>query len=160
MTLEEYLRTEYADGKIDHALRVEVSDAGVRFYIHPANRSGNTVDFEVHGNVLVGDPRVLHPGERAETKTLFCHGCAHSAGAGVPFPGRPSGERPCFFCLRNPDREKWIEEAKADDRELGARHPANGAWYDGSGAVKNPMDCYHSVDILRQMAQWEREPKR
>jgi hypothetical protein len=34
------------------------------------------------------------------------------------------------------------------------KHPARGVWYDGSSAVKVPMDCYHSVDYGLQVNVW------
>ena len=43
---------------------------------------------------------------------LVCSGCSHSA-AGAPFPGMPSGERPCCFCIRNVELAKWKKEADA-----------------------------------------------
>lgn len=64
MTLEDYFRkqTVVYVGKvypaIDHSLRCEIFDGGVRFYIHPANSSGDTLNFEVHGNTLIDDPNV------------------------------------------------------------------------------------------------------
>lgn len=42
---------------------------------------------------------------------LVCYGCGHSAG-GEPYPGRPSGERPCAFCTRNPDQARQLAEIK------------------------------------------------
>lgn len=52
--LEQYLRDELAaNGSIDFSLRATVTDKGVSFYIHPTNRSGMTVDFQVVGNILV-----------------------------------------------------------------------------------------------------------
>lgn len=63
MTLEEYFRaqTVIVNGTsypvVEHTVRVEVG-AVVRFYIHPANSSGDTSDFEVHGNTLIHDPRI------------------------------------------------------------------------------------------------------
>jgi len=68
-TLEDYFRSQFVtyDGKtfpvIDHALRVEFTNDGVRFYIHPANCSGDTCNYELHGNVLAPDPRVTYPTE-------------------------------------------------------------------------------------------------
>jgi hypothetical protein len=70
---------------------------------------------------------------------LFCYGCAHSA-ASEPFPGRPSGERPCCFCIRNPNPLLQVT-----------------TWYDGSSPVKFPMDCYHSSDMKRQMYEWDKK---
>jgi hypothetical protein len=50
-TLEKYLVDAAAAGAIDHSLRVTVqSDGGVTFYIHPAGRDGQTLDFVVGGN--------------------------------------------------------------------------------------------------------------
>ncbi len=50
-----------------------------------------------HGRVLVlgTDPDEVSVYVQDPT----CYGCAHSAVA-VPFPGRPSGERPCGICSR------------------------------------------------------------
>lgn len=70
---------------------------------------------------------------------LTCYGCCHSV-SGEPFPGRPSGERPCHFCIRNMDLDLSIIQK----------------WYDGSEPVGIPMDCYHSVDMLRQIDAWNR----
>jgi hypothetical protein len=77
---------------------------------------------------------------------LVCSGCAHSA-SGAPFPGRPSGERPCCFCTRNVQREEW--------RHQGGSHFQDGlygvtwtAFYNNAPMKKCPMDCYHSVDRL------------
>lgn len=54
MTLEDYLKLEHAEGKIEHVIRAQVSQSGsVAFYIHPANKDGRTVDFIVRGNELV-----------------------------------------------------------------------------------------------------------
>lgn len=64
MTLEEYFRkqTVVYNGTtfpvIDHSIRCELLADGVRFYIHPTNSSGATVNFQVNGNVLIPDPRV------------------------------------------------------------------------------------------------------
>lgn len=76
-----------------------------------------------------------------------CAGCAHST-SGVPYPGAPSGERPCFFCTRNPEREEWQARFKEDH---GCRLEA---WYGGEDPVKVPMDCYHTVDMKRQISRW------
>jgi hypothetical protein len=62
MTLEEYFRKQAP--AIDHALRVELCDGYVRFYIHPTNVGGDTVNFEVHGNELRPDRLVQNnPGQ-------------------------------------------------------------------------------------------------
>lgn len=56
MTLEDYLskyNTEEEKWTIDHTLRVSSAPGGdIKFYIHPTNRSGDTLDFEVFGNAL------------------------------------------------------------------------------------------------------------
>lgn len=60
MTLEEYLRkNSYPNTKaIDHVLRVEMTDNGVFFYIHPHGVGGDTENFKVEGNTLSPDPRI------------------------------------------------------------------------------------------------------
>jgi hypothetical protein len=84
---------------------------------------------------------------------LVCYGCAHSAAycewsgtkkvvEGTDFPGMPSGERPCHFCIRNAKREEGIQIDK---------------WYDQSEPLKVPMDCYYSIDMHTQIADWEEE---
>ena len=53
MTLEEYFKTEYADGKIDHWLRAHVHDGVVEIYIHPYGKNGNTTPMlVVSGNTV------------------------------------------------------------------------------------------------------------
>lgn len=42
MTLEQYLKHELAEGKIDFWFRAAVHDGQVELYIHPANKSGQT----------------------------------------------------------------------------------------------------------------------
>lgn len=81
---------------------------------------------------------------RVDPDSLFCSGCAHSA-AGEPFPGRPSGERPCCFCVRNPT---W--------RQQQASPHAVTKWYDQSDPIRIPMDCYHSLDFTEQVQVWIR----
>lgn len=52
-TFEQYLRDAHAAGAIDHAVRARVDPNGaVSFYIHPAGRDGETLDFVVGGNGL------------------------------------------------------------------------------------------------------------
>lgn len=54
MTLEQYFKSEFEQGKIDHAIRANVDSTGlVTFYIHPASKSGKTCDYVVRGNDLV-----------------------------------------------------------------------------------------------------------
>lgn len=75
---------------------------------------------------------------------LHCYGCAHSA-ASEPFPGRPSGERPCCFCIRRPET----------GRKLKTNEPLEAnTWYDGSQPVRVPMDCYHTLDMKDQIQRW------
>lgn len=53
MTLEQYLKSNCAAGVIDHSIRAEIGkDGNPRFYIHPANVSGETLDFVVTNNQL------------------------------------------------------------------------------------------------------------
>src|SRR5690606_35105334 len=59
MNLEQYFRHCYdfnlpwrPNNCIDHAVRHDIRDAKVHFYIHPAGISGLTVDFTVEGNQL------------------------------------------------------------------------------------------------------------
>lgn len=57
MSLEEYLRMNaYRNdphGIIDHSIRAIIDgDKGIRFYIHPQNVNGDTLDFWVIGNEL------------------------------------------------------------------------------------------------------------
>jgi len=40
-----------------------------------------------------------------EHEKLVCYGCGHGA-ANQPYPGRPSGERPCGICKRNPEGQQ------------------------------------------------------
>jgi hypothetical protein len=75
---------------------------------------------------------------------LVCSGCAHSAGS-APWPGRPSGERPCCFCARNVQLDEW--------RKSGGSHFKDGvygvtwtAFYNNAPMKKCPMDCYISTD--------------
>lgn len=76
-----------------------------------------------------------------QASKLVCYGCCH-ADALKEYPGQPSGERPCHFCIRNPKADCHIKE-----------------WYNGSKPVKVPMDCYHSLDMLNQIEMWQKAPK-
>lgn len=79
---------------------------------------------------------------------LVCYGCAHSIG-GRKFPSGPSGERPCFFCVRNPNREKWqADQVESHGKELRE-------WYDGSPIAFYPMDAYQPIDMIEQQRRWE-----
>jgi hypothetical protein len=107
---------------------------------------------------LVEMPDFSEIGKQRETATsvgdqdLFCYGCAHSIG-GAKFPSGPSGERPCFFCVRNPDREQWQKDRVAD----GA--PELKQWYDGSPIAFYPMDAYMTIDGLEQQRRWSKRDK-
>lgn len=88
---------------------------------------------------------------------LFCYGCAHSAGR-EPFPGKPSGERPCCFCVRNKERRQLLAEVEAREKADGvtdSKHPVHGYWYDGSPAIHVPMDCYCTIDMKDQQLLWK-----
>lgn len=53
-SLEGYLHVTFDQGIIDHHLRASIDSEGtVRFYIHPQNASGETLDFEVDGDDLI-----------------------------------------------------------------------------------------------------------
>lgn len=77
---------------------------------------------------------------------LVCHGCAHSAGSAA-YPGSPSGERSCCFCVRNVQREEWRKDGgpHMKDGVYGVSFTAN---YDNSPMRKCPMDCYIATDRL------------
>ncbi|MEP3114912.1 hypothetical protein [Nisaea sp.] len=52
-TLETYLTDAERAGVIDHRLRMQRGpDGKIRFYIHPVDVDGETLDFEVQGNSL------------------------------------------------------------------------------------------------------------
>jgi hypothetical protein len=53
ITLEDYLRSELREGKIDFSIRASLFHGSVRFYIHPDGRDGGTKDFEVRKNNLI-----------------------------------------------------------------------------------------------------------
>lgn len=78
---------------------------------------------------------------------LPCFGCAHSA-AMVPFPGQPAGERPCMFCVRNPDRERWNADFA---KQHGMRYDDPACWNDGTPMTKPaPLDMYIALDRLME----------
>ena len=98
-----------------------------------------------------------------DVSKLVCYGCAHSS-ASDDYPSRPSGERPCCFCVRNKDREQWrktFEKSYENENEFKAHialavhgSPYDGVWYDGSKSVKSPMDCYQTLDMKDQVDVW------
>lgn len=83
-------------------------------------------------------------GNAAENKgvqPLACHGCAHSA-ANAPYPGSPSGERPCMFCVRNPNQARDLARV---------RHYAPNfvsPRYDNQPVSQIPADQYIATDRL------------
>lgn len=84
---------------------------------------------------------------------LPCHGCAHSAST-APFPGHPSGERPCGFCTRNKDvdPETGTDPGYGEIREPDPPHHIGWpVWYDGSKPRKVPQDNYISNDRLQEL---------
>lgn len=53
MTLEDYIKQEYAEGKIDFAFRAHVWDGKVTIYIHPQGKDGRTTpSVQVIGNTV------------------------------------------------------------------------------------------------------------
>lgn len=100
-----------------------------------------------------------------DVSALTCYGCAHSASPEPP-PGKPSGERPCCFCVRNPDREEWAEgkvterstelkDNKGNPRDF---NPWAANLYNGAPAVYNPMDCYVTLDHRDQERFFDENP--
>jgi len=83
---------------------------------------------------------------------LFCFGCAHCDGI-AKFPSGPSGERLCFFCVRNPKREKWQEDFKRKHGKMLVE------WYDGTPIAFYPMDAYQPIDMIEQQERWEKKAK-
>jgi hypothetical protein len=74
---------------------------------------------------------------------LVCYGCGHSAG-GKPYPSFPSGERPCAFCVRNPNQRSQliaILEKVDPDKPYTAR-------YDNGPTQKRVGDQYIATDRI------------
>lgn len=82
---------------------------------------------------------------------LVCHGCAHSVGGDAPYPGRPSGERPCCFCTRNVKREEWIKLGQGDHWREGVYGVKWTPRYDNGPVAKVPLDCYIATDYLTEV---------
>ncbi len=62
MNLEQYLRDEYAAGKIDFTFRVSVWKDDVYIYIHPQGKDGGTTpNLSVKGNALSLHPNSIAP---------------------------------------------------------------------------------------------------
>lgn len=63
MTLEDYLKLEYAEGKIDFSMRAAVYNGVVVVYIHPSGRDGSTTpSLLVTGNTVQLNPGSSAPG--------------------------------------------------------------------------------------------------
>jgi hypothetical protein len=63
MTLEEYLKHEYAEGKIDFSMRASVFEGVVEVYIHPTGKSGNTTPTLIVEGDSVRPKTWVAPGE-------------------------------------------------------------------------------------------------
>ena len=62
MTLEDYLKHEMSEGKIDFELRaIEAEEGRISFYIHPTGADGRTRDYVVDGNELREDEKISQP---------------------------------------------------------------------------------------------------
>ncbi len=90
---------------------------------------------------LINDMPVAHDEAGAP---MVCHGCGHSHAA-APYPGEPSGERPCLFCTRNPDPVSRAS-ALAHIRAGMAPGLAFTARYDNGPTAKEPADQYIATD--------------
>lgn len=95
---------------------------------------------------------------RTDAAALACYGCAHSSAIDPP-PGRPSGERPCQACVRNPDREPDDVARRqgapppivVDDRGNARCFDAfAGTQYNGVPIVYHPSDRYVTLDHRAQ----------
>lgn len=93
----------------------------------PADKEGFSLYFDDHGNGLP------------------CYGCAHSAAvfnSEAGWPGKPAGERPCMFCIRNVDRERWVHSKTYNYPEQ---------WNDGTPLSKAaPLDMYVATDRMME----------
>jgi len=106
-------------------------------------------------NIPIPDFDIKQTGTAAHAEDiphLFCFGCSHCDGV-AKFPGRPSGERPCFFCVRNPEREKWQSDFKHSHGKMLLE------WYDGTPICFYPMDAYQPIDMIEQQERWEKKAK-
>lgn len=62
MTLEDYFRAEYGEGKIDFSLRVHCSGPIVTVYVHPSGKDGRTTPtLLVSGNTVSVAPGSWSP---------------------------------------------------------------------------------------------------
>lgn len=79
---------------------------------------------------------------------LPCYGCGHSMGD-APYPGKPCGERPCLFCIRNLNQAADLADFKArfPDTRITAR-------YDNGPVRKMIGDQYIATDrVLRDVPE-------
>lgn len=86
--LEDYLRDELADGKIDFHIRARIGDAhftgnkdAVHFYIHPQDKDGDTQDYRLEGGqMFVTMPEASPPAGPAvcEEKLECGDNCGHT----------------------------------------------------------------------------------
>lgn len=107
--------------------------------------------------------------QRKDAAALQCYGCAH-ASALEPPPGKPSGERPCCACVRNPEREEWAKDALRP-RDVGGRIVVDdmgnarifdayeGTAYNGTPMIYHPMDRYVTLDQHDQQDWLEHHPE-
>ena len=51
-TLEDFIKENLQKGIIDFSLRANSGENGTSFYIHAANTDSDTLDFDVHGDLL------------------------------------------------------------------------------------------------------------
>jgi hypothetical protein len=88
---------------------------------------------------------------------LVCHGCAHSAGGSTRYPGCPSGERPCCFCVRNVLLPEQLAEYRKDTRLTHFQEGVYGVTftplYDNKPVAKIPLDCYIATDYLTEVVR-------
>jgi hypothetical protein len=62
MTLEDYIKREYAEGKIDFRFRASVYAGVVEIYVHPLGKDGTTTpSLIVEGNTVRQSPRSFSP---------------------------------------------------------------------------------------------------
>lgn len=70
---------------------------------------------------------------------LCCYGCSNSD-ISSPWPGTPSYENQCLFCIRNPLQHMADEEDQV--------------WHNGSDPISIPMDAYSTIDMNLQVDEW------
>lgn len=80
---------------------------------------------------------------------LVCYGCGHSMGQSN-YPSKPSGERPCAFCIRNPTQAADLEYITRN-MPPGTKYTAR---YDNGPCRKSPADQYIATDrVSREMPE-------